>query len=103
ASILLAFPGGNHLPHSGELLSFQYVGFFAMGIVLVLFPLTLARDAWLGLRRAAGALRKRVGGGARGAGDPALEPELASRRQFLRALSSAGVLGSSSALAGAGA
>ncbi len=100
--ILLAFPGGNHLPRSGELLSFQYVGFFAMGIVLVLFPLTLARDAlvWLqrGLRRGLGALR-----GRRAASDARVEAVLASRRQFLRGLSSLGVLGSSSALATAGA
>ncbi len=96
--ILVAFPGGNHLPHSGELLSFQYVGFFAMGIVLVLFPLTLARDVALAVRRGVRALRGRE----ESVSAPE-SPALASRRQFLRALSSAGVLGSSSALAGAGA
>src|SRR5512134_2398178 len=59
ALILLAFPGGSHLPRSGELLSVQYVGFFAMGVVLVLLPLTVVRDVVLGLRRGAQALRRR--------------------------------------------
>ncbi len=94
--ILLAFPIANHLPRSGELLSLQYVGFCAMGIVLVLFPLTLARDLLRVLRDGLRALDRR----------PRPVPESAeapSRRQFLRALSSSCVLGSSSALAGAGA
>ena len=97
ALILLAFPGGNHLPRTGELLSFQYVGFFVMGVVLILFPLTIARDVALLLRRTARAFAR--GGSPAGADEPAL----ASRRAFLRRVSSLGVIGSSSALASAGA
>jgi uncharacterized protein len=91
--ILVAFPGSRYLPRSGELLSVQYAGFCAMGVVLVLFPLTLARDGLGGVRRALGKLTRA----------PVEVPASPERRDFLRALSSFGVLGSSSALAGAGA
>jgi hypothetical protein len=108
--ILLAFPLGRHLPRSGELLSVQYVGFFAMGVALVLFPLTLARDGLVLLRRVARTLAALRRAGPETAAEPngAAEPiaagePRATRRELLRGLSSVGVLGSSSALAGAGA
>lgn len=89
ALVLLAFPGGSRLPRSGELLTLQYAGFFVMGLILVLFPLTLLRDVVLLVRRGAAAVR------------PPSAPDPA-RRDFLRAVSSLGVIGSSSALTATG-
>jgi len=91
--ILVAFPGGSFLPRSGELLTVQYLGFVAMGVVLVLFPLTLAREL-LGLaRRGLRRLKRAM---------PEAPPQ-PERRAFLRALPGLGLLGSSSALSAAGA
>ena len=92
--MLIAFVGGRFLPRSSTLLTVQYLGYLCMGLVLVLFPLTLARDLSLGGWRALRALlyiRMREG--------PPVDP---ARRTFLRQVSSLGVLGSSSALATAG-
>lgn len=91
--ILLAFPGGTFLPRSSELLTVQYAGFFAMGLVLILFPLTVVRDLLVALRKGTRRLAR--------AARPA-EPQGTTRREFLTSLSSLGVLGSSSALAAAG-
>ncbi len=96
ALVLLAFVGGRWIPRSSGFLAVQYAGFLALGLVLVCLPLTIARDLLLGCARAAAAICRK----ARAARAPA--PELASRREFLRGVSSAAVLGSSSLLGAAG-
>ena len=94
ALMLLAFVGGRWIPRSGGFLVVQFAGFAAMGLVLVLLPLTLVRDLLLGAARALDALRPRT------RREPSSEG--ASRREFLRGVSSLGVLGSSSLLSLAG-
>jgi len=99
--MLLAFLGGRLIPHSDDFLWVQYAGFFAMGLTLVLVPLTLARDVlqggWLATRflRRERATASRTDATSPPAGAP-------SRREFLRRASSLSVLGSSSALTGLG-
>jgi hypothetical protein len=90
--MLLAFVGGRWIPRSSAFLVVEYGGFLAMGLVLVLLPLTLARDTVLALGRPF--RRRREVAPTAG--------ELATRREFLRGLSSLGVIGSSSALSAAG-
>lgn len=96
--ILLAFPGGRYLPRSDALLDLQMAGFCLLGLVLVLVPLTVARDVGellaRGIRRARAASPR---------GPESAATPVHSRREFLRAASSLGVLGSSSALTTAGA
>jgi len=99
ALMLVAFVGGRYVERTAAFQAVQLVGFSAMGLVLVLLPLTLARDLGLAGSRAARALRRRrapidVPDPAGGAG--------ADRREFLRRVSSLGVLGSGALLAGAG-
>ena len=58
ALVLVAFPLARALPRSSALLHVQYAGFFAMGLVLVLFPLTLLRDVVRLGGRALAAMRR---------------------------------------------
>jgi hypothetical protein len=95
--MLLAFVGARFIPRSAAFLDVQVVGFFAMGLMLVLLPLTLVRDlfvgAWTGVRR----LRR-----TRAPAPAAPASGAPTRRDVLRAASSFGVLGSSSLLTSAG-
>jgi predicted MPP superfamily phosphohydrolase len=90
-AMMLAFLGGRWIPRSDAFLKVQYVGFFAMGLMLVLAPVTLLRDVLL-MR-----WRRRPPSGA---GDG--KPDRPTRREALQRLSSLGVVTSSVGLTGAG-